>query len=1216
MTVALPAQSVDAVSGRDHPADGVAAERDITVGSSQVGISAIVVGLANYAFSIALVWQLRAVDYSIFATGQAVLLTIATAAGAGIPWVLSREIATAPDDTGARRQATSFALMTGTAQALMSAVIAALVMSHFGSVPVIAATAAAAFVIGEAAIVAGYIQGNRRFGTVATLRIVEVVVKIGSGFALYLRGAGSAGFLAGFCIGSGAIVAYGGWVMRHDLLIRVRAIADGRLWRDAIGMLAVQAGVAILFSLDIIVAALCTGPGQALAGYQTALIVSRVPLFLSVATAVVTFPVIAAGSTTARAAAVRASMALFVKVTIPTVMVIATVPGALLTIGLPAGYSNVQHVLATTAIVGGLLGALNLITTYFQATQRFAACVAVVIAGIAMQCVLLITGDHVGGVLGLARADALGCTIIVGALLVLVRRQWHSALRGLMRVAIVALAMTAPLLLLRQVVLLWLIYAAVVGAALARTLLISARTVPYGGRARILHLAFEEHRQPGSGGGAIRTSEINRRLAHTYDVTVVAARYPGSRARIEDGVQYRHIGWSLGHFGSLLTYFACIPWALIRYPSDLVVEDFAAPFSSVLVPLFTARPTVAVCQWLFAREKSRQYRLPFFMFEEIGVRLHRTIVAVSGDLGARLQSMNRRATVTVIPNGVVAVAAHPSSIPVEQRRDLLFLGRLEIAQKGIDMLIQAFALAADRIPGDLLIAGDGVDEHRVRELVGSHQLGGRVRFLSRVDGRHKQRLLAEAGMVCMPSRYETFGMVALEALAVGTPVVGFDIPCLREVVPPACGVLVPAFDVHALADAIVDLDHDPQRRRELGSRGMFLAKEFCWDDLAGRQATVYRAAMLRDAASTVEPPKAPLPIVYTGLDDVLNRAVGHGRRTRRVVLLGNYGNGNAGDEAILLGVVERIPDRASVTVVSRNPEQITRDHDIAAVPMVSWRTIRTVLHSDAVLIGGGGIFGAGMQRLPSLLPLTMIAARLLGKQTALVAVGAYDDMPTWVMVTLRVAARMSSVVSVRDSASYETLNHRVLGKHIQPVRVHDPAIALHPSSPEQARRLLAAAGVPVADAPLVLSIKPMLDPEARCRVLATLTVAVDWWCIAQRGDVVLLALSDQGDYGLGGTVTDMTMAHELVASSSHPHRLHPVGPNLHPRDAKAITGIAAAVVAMRLHAQIFAHSMSTPVWGITFEKKTTSFLTEIGAPSSPGDAGGDRLVAWLDMVTR
>jgi polysaccharide pyruvyl transferase WcaK-like protein len=94
------------------------------------------------------------------------------------------------------------------------------------------------------------------------------------------------------------------------------------------------------------------------------------------------------------------------------------------------------------------------------------------------------------------------------------------------------------------------------------------------------------------------------------------------------------------------------------------------------------------------------------------------------------------------------------------------------------------------------------------------------------------------------------------------------------------------------------------------------------------------------------------------------------------------------------------------------------------------------------------------------------------------------------------------------------------------------------------------------------------------------------------------------------------MADELVALSKHPHRLHPVGPHLDPRDAKAITGIAAAVVAMRLHAQIFAHSMSTPVWGITFEKKTTSFLTEIGAPCSPGDATGDRLVAWLELVTR
>src|SRR5665213_1272774 len=58
-------------------------------------------------------------------------------------------------------------------------------------------------------------------------------------------------------------------------------------------------------------------------------------------------------------------------------------------------------------------------------------------------------------------------------------------------------------------------------------------------RLRILHFAFEELGQPDSGGGAIRTFEINRRLASHHQITVVARRYPGARRHIEDGIEYR-----------------------------------------------------------------------------------------------------------------------------------------------------------------------------------------------------------------------------------------------------------------------------------------------------------------------------------------------------------------------------------------------------------------------------------------------------------------------------------------------------------------------------------------------------------------------------------------------------------------------------------------------------------------------------------------------------
>ena len=149
----------------------------------------------------------------------------------------------------------------------------------------------------------------------------------------------------------------------------------------------------------------------------------------------------------------------------------------------------------------------------------------------------------------------------------------------------------------------------------------------------------------------MRTHEISRRLVAEFEITIVCARYPGARRRVQDGVRYVHVGLPLGYFGSLLSYFAALPWALWRYDSDLVVEDFGAPFSSVAIGYLTRRPVLGVAQWLFASDKARQYHLPFHVVEQIGLRSHRRIIAVSEDMAEAVRARNPMATVSVIPAG-------------------------------------------------------------------------------------------------------------------------------------------------------------------------------------------------------------------------------------------------------------------------------------------------------------------------------------------------------------------------------------------------------------------------------------------------------------------------------------------------------------------------------------------------------------------------------------
>ena len=422
-----------------------------------------------------------------------------------------------------------------------------------------------------------------------------------------------------------------------------------------------------------------------------------------------------------------------------------------------------------------------------------------------------------------------------------------------MRSGVLAALMAAPLLVLRERPVLWVGWAVVFAAVPALSSLLQlgpgSGSEEEPARPRVLHLGFEDPQRPGAGGGSVRTHEINRQLARDFDVTVVCCRYPGSRARVTEGVRYTHVGLPIGGMVASLAYFAALPYALLRNPSDLVVEDFAAPFSSVGVPWMTSRPVIGVVQWLFAAEKAQQYHLPFDLVERVGLSSHRSLVAVSEELGEELRRRNPRAHTTVILNGLDESAFSERQLP---RRDIAYLGRLEIAQKGLDLLLDAYARVADEIDQDLLLGGDGPDRSALERLAEQLGIASRVRFVGRIAAEDRFDWLASADFVAMPSRYESFGMVAAESLAQATPVVAFDIPCLRALVTTDVGICAPAFDEAALAAAIAELATDPVRRAALGAAGPATVAGLHWADLAEQQSSVYRQSLFEAGVDTYD----------------------------------------------------------------------------------------------------------------------------------------------------------------------------------------------------------------------------------------------------------------------------------------------------------------------------------------------------------------------------
>ena len=149
---------------------------------------------------------------------------------------------------------------------------------------------------------------------------------------------------------------------------------------------------------------------------------------------------------------------------------------------------------------------------------------------------------------------------------------------------------------------------------------------------------------------------------------------------------------------------------------------------------------------------------------------------------------------------------------------VLFVGRV-VPQKGLDLLLQSLHRA--RPDARLVVAGDGPDLGRARRLAQSLGVESRVRFAGWVDEGALADLYRRADVVAVPSRWpEPFGLVGLEAMSHGKPVVAFDVGGIGEWLEDLrTGFLVPPHDCALLARRIDELLGDPDRARALGAGG-------------------------------------------------------------------------------------------------------------------------------------------------------------------------------------------------------------------------------------------------------------------------------------------------------------------------------------------------------------------------------------------------------------
>jgi glycosyltransferase involved in cell wall biosynthesis len=168
----------------------------------------------------------------------------------------------------------------------------------------------------------------------------------------------------------------------------------------------------------------------------------------------------------------------------------------------------------------------------------------------------------------------------------------------------------------------------------------------------------------------------------------------------------------------------------------------------------------------------------------------------------------------------IMAIANPCPFPVqeciekENTKIVLAVGRL-VSQKGFDMLLEAWVKVTKDAPDwKLKIVGDGKEKNNLHNFIIENELTESVEMLGSTD--NVKKYYKEAEIFCLSSRYEGFGMVLIEALAFGLPIVSFDCEAGPEEVLEGTGsILVPSNNIDLLASALLDLINDEELRKTI-----------------------------------------------------------------------------------------------------------------------------------------------------------------------------------------------------------------------------------------------------------------------------------------------------------------------------------------------------------------------------------------------------------------
>lgn len=358
-------------------------------------------------------------------------------------------------------------------------------------------------------------------------------------------------------------------------------------------------------------------------------------------------------------------------------------------------------------------------------------------------------------------------------------------------------------------------------------------------------LSYYSYDSPGnpwlSGGGALRDFEILRRQRHSWStITLLCGAYPGIKGGERDGIRYVPLGFGKSYLVSRLTFTALANLRLLFDGADRIGNSISA-YAPMLAGLLKPKRFYIVAHHYVGSRSGEKYslmgRIAWFC-EWLLFRYSKRLIVSNGQVAARAKAMNPGMQVLQTQNGfddaLLRMDPGAASPPF-----ILFLGRFDIYMKGLDRLVAAFAALEPTVRGDLRLVLAGAASPEALAAVAklaADAPGAPIELVPNVPDDRKRELLRTCLFFCSPSRFEGWGIAALEANAAGKAVLatradGF----LDSLKDGFAAKLVPVDDAEALLAGMREFIEDAGMRRRLEGNAREWASRFTWDGVAARE---------------------------------------------------------------------------------------------------------------------------------------------------------------------------------------------------------------------------------------------------------------------------------------------------------------------------------------------------------------------------------------------